>query len=49
MNPLVNAVFSDVNPIPIKTALRHMGYSVGELRPLCAIWRPRPKRRLWSA
>lgn len=36
MNPLVNAVFSDVNPIPIKTALRHMGYSVGELRPpLC--------------
>ncbi len=36
MNPLVKAIFSDVNPTPVKTALRHMGYDVGELRaPLC--------------
>ncbi len=36
INPLVKAIFSDVNPIPIKTAMRHMGYKVGELRaPLC--------------
>ena len=36
MNPLVKAIFSDVNPIPVKTALRHMGFDVGELRaPLC--------------
>ena len=30
------AIFSDVNPIPIKTALRLMGYDVGQCRmPLC--------------
>ena len=36
VNPLVSALFSDVNPIPVKTALRMMGYDMGELRaPLC--------------
>jgi 4-hydroxy-tetrahydrodipicolinate synthase len=34
--PLVSALFCEVNPIPVKTALRLMGYDMGELRlPLC--------------
>lgn len=34
--PLIKALFSEVNPIPVKTALRLMGYNMGELRmPLC--------------
>lgn len=34
--PLINALFSEVNPIPVKTALRLLGYDMGELRaPLC--------------
>ncbi len=34
--PLVDALFSDVNPIPVKTALNLMGMEVGPLRlPLC--------------
>ena len=34
--PLIKALFSDVNPIPVKTALRFMGFDVGPLRlPLC--------------
>jgi 4-hydroxy-tetrahydrodipicolinate synthase len=34
--PLVSALFCEVNPIPVKTALRLMGYEMGELRlPLC--------------
>jgi len=36
LNPLISAVFSEVNPIPIKTALRLMGYNMGNFRlPLC--------------
>lgn len=36
LNPLVDALFSDVNPIPVKTALNMMGYDCGPLRlPLC--------------
>ncbi len=36
LNPLVNALFSEVNPIPVKTALNMIGISVGLLRmPLC--------------
>lgn len=36
--PLINALFSEVNPIPVKTALRLMGYDMGELRaPLCEL------------
>lgn len=35
-NPLGNALFSDVNPIPVKTALNKMGFAAGPLRmPLC--------------
>ena len=34
--PLINALFSDVNPIPVKNALNMMGKEVGPLRlPLC--------------
>lgn len=33
---LIEALFYEVNPIPVKTAMRLMGYEVGELRlPLC--------------
>ena len=34
--PLINALFSEVNPIPVKTALNLMGWKVGPTRmPLC--------------
>ena len=34
--PLVDALFSEVNPIPVKRALNMMGMDVGSLRaPLC--------------
>lgn len=34
--PLIDALFSDVNPIPIKEAMNILGYNVGTLRlPLC--------------
>lgn len=33
---LINLLFVDVNPIPVKMAMREMGFKVGELRmPLC--------------
>lgn len=36
LNPLTNALFTEVNPIPVKTALNLMGFDMGELRlPLC--------------
>ena len=31
-NPLNSALFSDVNPIPVKTALNLMGFEAGPLR-----------------
>ena len=34
--PMVNALFSDVNPIPVKEALNLLGWKVGLCRlPLC--------------
>ena len=34
--PLVDLLFSEVNPIPVKTACRYMGFTTGPLRsPLC--------------
>ena len=34
--PLIDALFSEVNPIPIKKAMNLMGFEVGSLRsPLC--------------
>ena len=36
LNPLVKALFSEVNPIPVKTALNMIGINAGLLRmPLC--------------
>ncbi len=36
INPLSASLFSEVNPIPVKTALRDMGFDMGPLRlPLC--------------
>lgn len=35
-NPLISALFMDVNPIPVKMALNMMGFEAGPLRlPLC--------------
>jgi len=36
--PLIDALFSEVNPIPIKAAMREIGYDCGSCRlPLCDI------------
>lgn len=36
--PLVDALFSEVNPIPVKTAMNCIGYDCGECRlPLCSM------------
>ena len=36
--PLINALFSEVNPIPVKAAMNMLGWEVGPLRgPLCEI------------
>lgn len=36
LNPLIKALFSEVNPIPVKTALNMIGLNAGKLRmPLC--------------
>lgn len=36
--PLIHALFSDVNPIPVKEALNLMGFAAGECRmPLCGM------------
>ncbi|MBQ4102813.1 MAG: dihydrodipicolinate synthase family protein, partial [Oscillospiraceae bacterium] len=33
---LISALFSDVNPIPVKQAMNYMGWQVGSCRmPLC--------------
>lgn len=32
INPLVESLFSEVNPIPVKTAVKFMGYDAGPLR-----------------
>ena len=36
--PLINALFSEVNPIPVKAAMKEIGYDCGSCRlPLCSI------------
>ena len=38
MLPLIDALFSEVNPIPVKAAMKEIGYDCGNCRlPLCAI------------
>ena len=47
--PLINALFCEVNPIPVKEALNLMGKNVGPLRsPLCEM-EPANKERLIQA
>lgn len=47
--PLIDALFSEVNPIPVKTALNLMGYEVGALRaPLSKMEEPN-KQKLMNA
>lgn len=44
---LIENLFSDVNPIPVKQALRYMGYEVGSCRlPLCDMDSARAERLL---
>jgi 4-hydroxy-tetrahydrodipicolinate synthase len=43
--PLIDALFSEVNPIPVKTALNLMGMEVGPLRgPLCEMGEENAKK-----
>ena len=43
--PLVDALFSEVNPIPVKKALNLMGMNVGSLRaPLCEMGEENAKK-----
>ena len=47
--PLINALFCEVNPIPVKTALNLMGWKVGPTRmPLCEM-EPENEERLKKA
>ena len=47
--PLINALFCEVNPIPVKTALNMMGWKVGPTRmPLCEM-EPENEERLKKA
>ena len=49
MTDLLRALFCEVNPIPVKTALARLGLCSGELRlPLCAM-QPETRRRLYAA
>ena len=44
--PLIKALFSDVNPMPIKAAMNHLGFGVGKCRmPLCEM-DPQPHQAL---
>ena len=44
--PLVHALFCEVNPIPVKTAMNMMGKEVGPMRCLFARWKMRIKKCL---
>ena len=47
--PLIEALFSEVNPIPVKEALRMLGYAVGPCRlPLCELQNEH-RAQLWDA
>ena len=32
MKPLIDALFIEVNPVPVKTAMNLLGFNVGDLR-----------------
>ena len=49
MTELLRALFCEVNPIPVKTAMARLGLCTGELRlPLCAM-QPEHRERLFAA
>ena len=46
MQPLVEALFCEVNPIPVKEAMKLIGYDCGPCRlPLCAM-QPENRKKL---
>ena len=46
---LIDALFCEVNPIPVKVAMRKIGYAAGPLRmPLCEM-EPEHERKLEAA
>ena len=46
---LIDALFCEVNPIPVKVAMRKLGYDAGPLRmPLCEM-EPEHERQLEAA
>ena len=47
--PLVEALFCEVNPIPVKAALNMMGFAVGELRGPLTAMEPQNQERLKKA
>jgi len=49
MTDLLRALFCEVNPIPVKTAMARLGLCAEELRlPLCAM-QPENRKRLFDA
>lgn len=47
--PLINALFSEVNPIPVKKALEKLGFEVGTLRMPLTEMEPQNEKRLVEA
>lgn len=48
VNGLVHALFSEVNPIPVKAALHRMGFNVGDVRLPLTPLRPENERKLYA-
>ena len=46
---LIDALFSEVNPIPVKTAMRLIGWAAGPLRPPLSEMEPEHVEQLKSA
>ncbi len=47
--PLINALFSEVNPIPVKKALQRIGFEVGSLRMPLTEMEPQNEKKLVEA
>jgi len=47
--PLIDALFCEVNPIPVKTAANLMGFDVGNLRKPLTDMEPENKEKLRKA
>ena len=47
--PLISALFSDINPIPVKAAMAYLGTDSGMLRlPLCELCEDKKKRLIYE-